>query len=220
VPPDYPALLGHLDIWQDAAHSMHPGVIPCRAGCSACCHGPFDISVADALLVRDAVTRLPTESGDEVRRRAGAQIERMGQLSPGFAAPWDVAALGDAIFDDLVNALEDDPCPALDDEGRCRIYQHRPMICRLMGLGLLTPAGPVLENSCPIQDDFPEYAALPPQPFDLNAWEASEAVLKERAAVILFGDAPSAGYETTVAGAALLERRTPRADASGERVER
>jgi hypothetical protein len=140
----------------------------------------------------------------------------MQQLAPGFAAPWDVAALGDDIFDELVDALEDDSCPALDDEGRCRIYHSRPMICRLMGLGLLTPGGPVLENSCPIQDDFPEYAALPPQPFDLNAWEARETVLMERAAVILFGNDPNAGYETTVAGAAVLERRTPRADGTGE----
>jgi Fe-S-cluster containining protein len=216
VPLDYPALLGHLDAWQDAAHSTYPGVIPCRAGCSACCHGPFDISVADALLVGDAVTRLPMEARDEVLRRAGAQLGRMEQITAGFAAPWDVAALGDEAFDQLVDALQDEPCPALDDEGRCRIYQSRPMICRLMGLGLLTPGGPVLENSCPIQDDFPEYAALPPQPFDLNAWEARETVLKERAAAILFGNDPNAGYETTVAGAALLERRTLRADGTGE----
>lgn len=26
------------------------------------------------------------------------------------------------------------PCPALDFVGRCSVYEHRPMICRLWGL--------------------------------------------------------------------------------------
>ena len=29
----------------------------------------------------------------------------------------------------------------------------------------------MLENVCPIQGDFPEYATLPPMPFDLHRFE-------------------------------------------------
>lgn len=206
LPQDYPSLLTALDAWHAEVRQRHPGVIPCRAGCSACCHGPFDISVADALLVRDAVRALPTEVRSEVRRRAEAQMARMREAEPGLTHPWDMTTLGEPRFDALVQALEEEPCPALDDAGGCRIYEHRPMICRLMGLGVLTPDGHVIENACPIQDDYPAYRALDPQVFDLDTWDVTEEALLEIAARRLFGSEEWSDYETTVAGAVLLDQ--------------
>jgi Fe-S-cluster containining protein len=205
LPDDYPALLAGIDAWQAEARIRHPGVIPCRTGCSACCHGPFDISAADALLVRNAVQALQPEMRAEVRARAESQIRAMQQLEPGFTTPWDITALGEERFDALVEAFEEHPCPALDQAGACLIYEHRPMICRLMGLGLETPEGHVIENACPIQGDFPEYESLPPQLFDLEGWEDAEADSLIAAAEGLFGPADRSGYETTVAGAILLD---------------
>src|SRR6185295_18897597 len=134
LPDDYPVLLAGIDAWQAEAQARYPGVIPCRSGCSACCHGPFDISAADALLVRDAVRALPAELRFDLRRRAEAQIGAMRRLEPDLVAPWDITLLGEERFDELVEAFEEAPCPALDDLGACRIYERRPMICRLMGL--------------------------------------------------------------------------------------
>ena len=51
----------------------------------------------------------------------------------------------------------------------------------------------------PIQDEFPEYAALPAQPFDLAAFEATEEACLVEAGLELFGTATAAGYETTIA---------------------
>ena len=206
LPDDYPALLAGLDAWQADARERHPGVIPCRPGCAACCHGPFDISVADALQVRNAVRALPPGSRDEVRRRAESQIGAMRRSEPALIAPWDITALGEEAFDAVVEALEEDPCPVLDDAGACRIYQHRPMICRLMGLGLETPDGHVIENACPIQGEYPEYERLAPQPFDLAGWEDAEADAMIYAAGELFGTGDRSGYETTVAGAIMLDQ--------------
>ena len=205
LPDDYPALLAGIDTWQADARERHPGVIPCRAGCSACCYGPFDISVADALLVRDGVRALPSGVRAEVRQRAEAQIRAMRRAEPELAAPWDIAVLGEARFDALVEAFEGEPCPALDPAGACRIYHHRPMICRLMGLGLETPDGHVIENACPIQADYPEYQGLAPQLFDWDGWEAAEPDALIGAAARLLGDEGRSGYETTVAGAILLD---------------
>lgn len=206
LPLDYPALLARLDDWHGAARTTHPGVMPCRAGCHACCHGPFDISVADALLVRDSVRALPPEDRAAVHRRAEAQLARMGQLEPAFAAPWDVSGLGERRVDALLEAFNREPCPALDESGGCRIYQGRPMVCRLMGLGLRTPAGEVIPNACPIQNDHPAYRSLEPQVFDLDAWNVEEEPLLARAAVQLFGTVERRDFETTVAGAVLLDR--------------
>jgi Fe-S-cluster containining protein len=204
LPADYPELLARLDQWQDDVRNRFPGVVPCRAGCTACCHGPFDISSADALLVGEAVGALPASLRDAVRERARTQLERMTAQDPAFRNPWDVAALGEDRFDALVEARAADPCPALDEGGRCLIYEARPMICRIMGLGIRTGAGELLENACPIQEEFPAYRDLPPQAFDLAGWDAEEARILPLAARRLLGATGRATYETTIAGAVQL----------------
>jgi Fe-S-cluster containining protein len=204
LPIDYPALLSRLDEWHAAVRERFPGVVPCRAGCSACCHGPFDISVADALLVRDAVATLPGPEREAVRRRARAQLSRMAGSEPSFRFPWDVSALGEARFDALVEAQAAEPCPALGGAGECLIYESRPMVCRAMGLGMRTTTGSVLENACPIRGEFPAFRDLPPQAFDLEAWESEETAALRSAARTLFADEAFMEYETTIAGATLL----------------
>lgn len=203
-PSDYPALLARIDQWHHRVRVRFPGVVPCRAGCSACCHGPFDISVADALVVRDAVVALPARERNAVRQRALAQVTRLADAEPSFRFPWDVSRLEEARFDALVEAEADVPCPALGGSGECLIYLNRPMVCRLMGLGVEAVSGVVLENACPIQDEFPEYRALSPQQFDLEGWEREETAALRIAAERLFARGADIGYETTIAGAALL----------------
>ncbi|MGE0442391.1 MAG: YkgJ family cysteine cluster protein [Gemmatimonadales bacterium] len=200
----YLPLLQELDDWQTRVAERHPGVVPCRLGCQACCRGPFDISVADALLIRDAVAALPPETQQALRARALDHVARMRAIEPGWEPPFDLGAIGDERFDRISDALADLPCPALDAHGGCTIYRFRPMICRLMGLGLRTDAGEVIENACPIQDEFPAYRELPPEPFALERFETREVTAQEEAAQVLFGTEAGAAYETTVAGAIAL----------------
>ena len=208
----YLPLLEQLDQWQAAPRARHPGVIPCRSGCTACCLGPFDISVADAAQVAAAVGRLEPGRKAGVTARAEAQLVRMIQLEPSWNTPYDIAALGEARFDRLTDDLADLPCPALDDQGACLIYHDRPFVCRVMGLGMVVESGDVIENACPIQDQFPAYAALRPEPFPLEAFEAGEDDAKIAAAWQLFGDRSQFGYETTVAGAITTWREAGAAD--------
>jgi hypothetical protein len=66
---------------------------------------------------------------------------------------------------------------------------------------MITPTDRLIENACPIQDSFPPYAALPPEPFDLESLELEEVECQRAAARRLFGDAGREGYETTIAAA-------------------
>ena len=197
-PASYRILLERLDAWFAQARSDAGGRVPCRGGCSACCHGPFDISVADAELVEEAVARLPDDQRREVVRQADAQLARMRAVEPGWTAPFAVEALGEDRFDRLTDALAAEPCPLLDDGGRCRIYADRPLVCRMIGLGMRTPAGRVVENACPIQQQFPGYAELPPALFDLEAWEEDEIECLRAAARRRLGTAERWGFETTI----------------------
>ena len=195
----YGELLQRLDAWFGEASDRHPGVIPCRTGCSACCHGPFDISVADALLVRDAVRRLPDEQVQDVRRRAAGQVERMRRLEPRWKMESGIGGLEESAFDDLIEAMAEEPCPLLSEDGDCRIYENRPLVCRMMGLGIITPTGRVIENACPIAGEFLDYERLPPQPLDLEALEDLEVACLEAASVELFNNPNQNGFETTIA---------------------
>ena len=183
---------------------MHPGLIPCQAGCSACCRGPFDISVADAALVVEAVIRLPLAIKRDVAARAREQVQSMHRQAPEWGLPFDIGSIGDDLFDSISDAMADVPCSLLDSEGRCLIYADRPMVCRMIGVGMATESGAVIPNACPIQDQFPGYAELEPVPFGLEEWETAENREKMRAALHLFGTSDAAEYETTVAGAVVL----------------
>jgi len=191
----YRTLLPTLDHWfARGLTTAGPGVVPCRAGCTACCFGPFDISPADARLVALAVAHLDEVPRAAVQQRADAQLARYREVLPAWGPPWDVTALGDEAFDELVETLAGLPCPALGDDGACVIYANRPATCRMIGLPMADEDGDVLENACPIQGDFPEYAALAPVPFDLEQFE-SEAEACDDVAM-------DAGWGvTTVAGA-------------------
>lgn len=194
--------LEHLDRWFASVRGRHPGVIPCRQGCSACCHGPFDISAADALLLREGLATLAVADREQVRARGRQLLERMRRLAPAWRAPWDLAQLGEDAFDTITESLAAEPCPLLDAEGACRVYAYRPMVCRLMGLPMMTAGGFVLENACPIQEQFPGYAALDPQLFDLEALEEQELASLAGAAMALFDSPLHQGYETTIAAVA------------------
>ena len=200
----YLPLLEALDRWQGAAHARHGDLVPCRRGCSACCHGPFDITAADAATVLEGLAALDPEARREVIARARAQVDQMRALEPAWSPPYDVADLGEARFDRLTEALADLPCPLLDSGGACRAYRHRPFVCRVIGLGLENESGGVIPNACPVQDRFPGYASLPPAAFPLEAWERDERRAVEEATERMFGTGVRSGYETTIATAIAL----------------
>jgi Fe-S-cluster containining protein len=173
IPSQYRALLPILDQWfVRGVAAAGAGVVPCRSGCTACCHGPFDISPADAALVAEGLATLPPETQADVAQRAETQLARYRKLIEGWGPPWDVDGVDEASFDALCDALRSLPCPALGAEGGCLIYDHRPATCRITGLAMVTRGDDLLENVCPIQGEFPAYAALPPVPFDLQRFEA------------------------------------------------
>ena len=198
----YRALLERLDDWTERARERHPGVIPCARGCTACCHGPFDVSAADIVLLLDGFAALPGDQQRRVLAQAKHITARIATVEPTWRAPHDVGDLGEARFDALTMALAAEHCPFLLD-GACSIYADRPFVCRVMGLGLLTPDDQYLPNACPIQADFPAYLTLPPQRFDLAEFEREEAQCLAEAGSELFGHASAESYETTIATALM-----------------
>lgn len=109
--------------------ALHGDRIRCGPGCTECCHHVFAISGIEAEQVRRGVEALPDEVRREVEARAVEYIERR-----------------------LVRG-ERLPCPALRD-GRCSIYEHRPMMCRKFGMPLFNPDKPDRIFACEL--NFPD----------------------------------------------------------------
>lgn len=93
--------------------------IECRPGCSECCHQTFRVSELEGQMLRAGLAAAPPAVAQEISARAA-------EYRPGR---------GEA-------------CPALADDGRCRLYEHRPRICRKYGIPLWHPDRPEELSTC------------------------------------------------------------------------
>ncbi|MBN1141340.1 MAG: YkgJ family cysteine cluster protein [Deltaproteobacteria bacterium] len=144
---DYRNLLDEIDGWFGAClNAAGAERIRCRSGCRECCRGLFDITLLDAFLIQEAVAALPEEAREAARRRAEPRLTELKRLWPDFSPPYLLNALPEQQWTAMP---EDDetPCPLLGEDGRCLIYQARPMTCRLHGLPHVDGSGEVFLDS-------------------------------------------------------------------------
>lgn len=87
--------------------ARHREHVQCRRGCSECCHQSFSVSEIEGELLREGLAAAPEAARAEIVARARAYEPGRGE-----------------------------PCPALDAEGACLLYEHRPRICRKYGVPL------------------------------------------------------------------------------------
>src|ERR1044071_1703757 len=57
--------------------------LACRPGCTPCCMGPFPITTADALRLRNGLAALERNRAEGVRQRARASVARIERDYPG-----------------------------------------------------------------------------------------------------------------------------------------
>ncbi len=114
--------------------------IQCRAGCSECCQQSFRVTALEGEVLRAGLEQLAPELRAQI-------LERARRYEPDTRTP----------------------CPALSDEGRCTLYEHRPRICRKYGIPLWHPDDPHTLKTCRLNfrtlrapgDDFIEHVIEP-----------------------------------------------------------
>lgn len=138
-------LLQVVDRQMDDAYRRGREHMPCAPGCTECCIGPFGVHRLDALRLGAGLALLERhhpERAAAIRLRAEKAAELM---VPGF--PGDVKQ---GIFDGdtaeeedaYLDSHADLPCPVLDPQtGRCELYAHRPLTCRIYGPAALVGTG-------------------------------------------------------------------------------
>lgn len=107
--------------------------IQCRRGCTDCCHHLFQITELEAAYISQAVNELPPEDRARLQDRAWKYLVDRGAL----LAKADIPEAWGRLPPPGTRLA----CPALED-GACKIYSHRPLICRKYGIPLYNPRKP------------------------------------------------------------------------------
>jgi len=129
----YELLCAEADRLFEQVRRLHPDCVTCVAGCSDCCHAVFDLPLVEALYLNRKF-RQTTEFG----ARHSAIINAAGDADRLAARVkrelYKIAKDGHTrqVMEDAARTRI--RCPLLDGEDRCRLYEYRPVTCRLYGV--------------------------------------------------------------------------------------
>jgi Fe-S-cluster containining protein len=127
--------------------------LPCGQGCTHCCYGPFAITLLDELELQEGLQALPSQAQRDIQTRAQFQVATMEAAFPRLTQSRHLDQWSEHDVDELVARFGDLPCPALSADGRCLVYAHRPITCRMMGLPVETNG--LLQGACEVQTFIP-----------------------------------------------------------------
>ena len=126
----------NIDEWFKKIREKYRDQMQCGKGCTACCYGLFDITLADAVDVARGFQSLPRKVQEQVFSRASALHRKIRDAATDLPEP-TILAEDDTLLDTIVDAVDIAPCPCLGDAGECLIYEKRPVACRLEGVPMV-----------------------------------------------------------------------------------
>lgn len=130
----YEKLRNGVDSLFKQISSGYSDCVKCESGCSDCCHAMFDLSLVEAMYINR-----------KFAEHFGFGPERSKILELADKADRQTFKFKRKIFKDsqegrdsneimLEAAIERVRCPLLTDEGRCAMYEFRPLTCRIYGV--------------------------------------------------------------------------------------
>ena len=151
--PNPAPLYQKTDHWFQRATAALLGEVPCRLGCTSCCIGPFPITLLDVHTLQQGLADLPPDHRHRIEQRAIEQTAAMEAVFPQLIHTDLLDKWSDQEIDRLVTEFHDHPCPALEADGRCGVYDHRPLVCRSMGIP--TEDRGLAHGACEVQTFIP-----------------------------------------------------------------
>ena len=199
----YRRLVAEADAWFARALAAHRAEAQCGRGCDGCCRGLFDVTPLDAALLRAGLAAAPAATRAAILAAARAALDAVRAAAPDWAPPHRLGDLGIPRFDALCETLDQIPCPCLAPDGACRLYEHRPLVCRLHGLPMWDPGEEAfVGGDCPRNLPPAGLEEKPALHFDHASFEARELrLMAELAGPEAASDPEACG---TIIAAALL----------------
>jgi Fe-S-cluster containining protein len=129
----YELLCAEVDKLFEQVRRRHPDCVTCAVGCSDCCHAMFDLPLVEALYLnrqfRQTISfgakhsAIIDAAGDADRRTTRIKRKLYKTSKDGNTR---------RVMEDAARTRI--RCPLLDAEDRCRLYESRPVTCRLYGV--------------------------------------------------------------------------------------
>ncbi|MDH4162467.1 MAG: YkgJ family cysteine cluster protein [Nitrospirota bacterium] len=114
------------------ASASQKNKVKCKRGCYECCTvGFFDITLLDALHLRESLKQVPPHIRKRVLDKANEQLDLLEKK--GAFSREDPLLKSLKAIDSISRRSAKMSCPALNETGGCLIYEHRPHICRIFG---------------------------------------------------------------------------------------
>ncbi len=132
----YETLVAEVDNIFGHIRNAHPDCVICEVGCSDCCHALFDLSLVEAMYINHAFTKqVPygKERSDILTHAADLDRKAVRMKREFYRASKDGQSAEDIMTEAAKMRM---PCPLLDAESKCLLYDSRPITCRLYGVPL------------------------------------------------------------------------------------
>ena len=108
------SLASKTDDWFARANAALLSQVPCRAGCSHCCIGPFPITRLDVDHLQEGLNSLPPDQRSGIERRASEQVSALEAAYSRLQQSRYLDRWPDRDIDQLTSDFHRFPCPALD----------------------------------------------------------------------------------------------------------
>ena len=129
----YEAISAMADQVFEKVRQNHPEEVKCKNHCADCCYALFDLTLIEALYINHHFNAL---FGEDVRERlleeANRYDRKIHRIKRKAFQEVEAGKEEATVLESL--AKERERCPMLDAEDCCRMYDYRPITCRLYGI--------------------------------------------------------------------------------------
>jgi Fe-S-cluster containining protein len=129
----YEALVDQVGQVFNKVSSEFTEEVKCKPACDDCCHALFDLTFVEAIYIKSKFDELLTgKARYEITERANKADRILAKMKKEAYKRHEAGETDEAIINEVSKLRV--RCPLLGDEGTCRMYEYRPIACRVYGI--------------------------------------------------------------------------------------
>lgn len=111
------------------------------------------MTILDRQEIQRGLRTLPDEQRKRIERTAAEQITVLIAAAPPLNTNRFIDQWPEDKSEQFIGQFDTWPCPALEQDGRCGLYEFRPLVCRSMGVP--PDDGDSVSGACAVQTAVP-----------------------------------------------------------------
>jgi hypothetical protein len=111
------------------------------------------VTILDRQEIQRGLASFAAKDRKQMEDIARAQVNQLRVAEPRLMTTHFVDQWSDEEMDGVIERFDSLPCPALESDGRCGLYEFRPLACRSMGIP--SDNGLTVVGACAVQTAVP-----------------------------------------------------------------